>query len=207
MNYYIQGDAAKAQQIKAAFEAKGYKCAHNCDSMNFLYYTINNHVTTTGIQSHTRQLIMRLAELGDYSELELPVEPKFKAEDRIVSKSGKSTIYRIISLHEERREYIVEIEHKDYHESCPWIAFEDQDDYELAPKPHYAIANFHAGMPVLVRDDESNDWRYVQFSHTRKMPSFRFVAGAFAWQQCIPFEGNEHLLGTTDMPSEEYINW
>lgn len=62
-------------------------------------------------------------------------------------------------------------------------------------------------MPVLVRNDESNDWRYVQFSHTRVMPSYRFVAGAAAWQQCIPFEGNESLLGTTDMPSDEFINW
>lgn len=84
----------------------------------------------------------------------------------------------------------------------------DADKKELKKIPkHYDISNFHAGMPVLVRVDESDDWRYVQFSHTRTMPSYRFVAGAGMWNQCIPFEGNEHLLGTTDMCPEEYINW
>lgn len=146
MNYYIQGNKEKAEEIKAAFETKGYKCEHNCDSMNFLYYTINNHVTTTGIQSHTRQLIMRLAELGDYSELELP-------------------------------------------------------------KPHYDIKNFHAGMPVLVRDYDNGRWSYAQFSHYVEECRMKFNACGIPYIQCIPFEGNEHLLGTTDMCPEEYINW
>jgi hypothetical protein len=208
MNYYINGDAANADKIKAAFMAKGFivtqpDCVLENDKL--LIFTHDGAVTSAFAYKFIVDIIKTHP---DYKELELPVEPKFKAEDRIVSKSDKSTIYRIITLHEERREYVVEIEHKDYHESCPWIAFEDQDDYELAPKPHYDIANFYAGMPVLVRDYDNTQWRYVQFSHcVGKDNPIMFNACGNTWEQCIPFEGNEHLLGTTDMPSEEYINW
>lgn len=298
MNYYIQGNKEKADKIKAAFEAKGYKCEHNCDSMNFLYYTINNHVTTTGIQSHTRQLIMRLAELGDYSELELPVQPKFKVGDWVVKKDG-TTIYG-----GNYAEQITIIESEEWDKriwfssttwlwendirlwtiadakdgdvlvttkirSCPFIyrktnynnnlayyyagidgngdfcegclkrtlchfgsvsdvipATKEQRDLLFAKMKeagyewdaekkelkkilkHYDIKNFHAGMPVLVRDDDDEEWNYLFFSHYRKKLSDHFFAGGNPWFQCIPFvEDTKHLLGTTDMPSEEYINW
>lgn len=75
------------------------------------------------------------------------------------------------------------------------------------PKPHYNIANFHAGMPVLVRWYDTGRWRYSLYSFYEEdsINTFDTVKGSFT--QCIPFEGNEHLLGTTDMPDEEYINW
>lgn len=79
------------------------------------------------------------------------------------------------------------------------------EDWE-ASKPHYDIANFRAGMPVLVRDDNEEDWVYGIFSHYCKNMN-QFVVCCFDWRQCIPYEGNEHLLGTTDMPDECYVNW
>lgn len=76
-------------------------------------------------------------------------------------------------------------------------------------KPHYDISNFHAGMPVLVRETSLNVWQYVPFSHCYigGDGSTRFNAGLVVFTQCIPFEGNKHLLGTTNMPDERYINW
>ena len=210
MNYYIQGNAAKADQIKAAFEELGISIGgYDFSRKDVLFFTFEvkgkSYMMSAVMGSGLDNIIKTHP---DYKELELPVEPKFKAEDRIVSKSDKSTIYRIITLHEERREYIVEIEHNDYHESCPWIAFEDQDDFELAPKKHYAIANFHAGMPVLVRDGDCDEWNYLFFSHYRKKFSDHFFAGGSPWCQCVPFsEDTKHLLGTADMCPEEYINW
>lgn len=74
-------------------------------------------------------------------------------------------------------------------------------------KPHYDISNFHAGMPVLVRDGDCGEWRYILFSHYRRLGT-PFAAGGQFWFQCIPFnEDTKHLVGTTDMPNEEYINW
>ena len=72
---------------------------------------------------------------------------------------------------------------------------------------HYDIANFHAGMPVLVRDYDNNRWSYVQFSHYVGECRMKFNACGLPYIQCIPFDGNEHLLGTTDMCDECYINW
>jgi len=206
MNYYIQGNKKRADEIRAAFEKLGIDTtAINVGDEDFLYFSSNGLLH---FEEFSNTLLNIFKTHPDYQELELPVQPKFKAEDRIVSKSEKSTIYRIITLCEERMEYIVAIEHKDYHESCPWIAFEDQDDYELAPKPHYDIKNFHAGMPVLVRDNKGEEWRHTEFSHiSSRFYENKFAAGCTYWCQCIPFDGNERLLGTTDMPSEEYINW
>ena len=83
----------------------------------------------------------------------------------------------------------------------------DADKKELHKiKSHYDISNFHAGMPVLVRDGDCGEWKYVSFSHYRKAGT-PFCAGGQHWFQCIPFnEETKHLLGTTDMPSEEFIN-
>jgi len=85
----------------------------------------------------------------------------------------------------------------------------DADKKELRKiQPHYDVANFHAGMPVLVRDGDGEEWNYLLFSHYRKKLSDHFFAGGNPWFQCIPFnDDTKHLLGTTDMPSEEYINW
>lgn len=210
MNYYKQGDAANADQIKAAFEAKGFNTLGiNFDNKTLLYFSFEGHIKHCSNDWFFTHLIKTHP---DYQELKLPIEPKFKAEDRIVSKSDKSTIYRIITLHEEHREYIVEIEHKDYHESCPWIAFEDQDDYELAPKPHYDSANFKPFDKVLVRDADDGKWVAAFYSHymyEEKDYPYQFATiGTDIYGQCIPFnDDTKHLFRTTDMPSEEYINW
>lgn len=55
------------------------------------------------------------------------------------------------------------------------------------------------GQPVLVRDRESEAWRYNLFSHKQDTRS-NYVCVSGHWVYCIPYEGNEHLLGTTDAP-------
>ncbi|MBQ3569582.1 MAG: hypothetical protein IJA20_02790 [Methanocorpusculum sp.] len=53
------------------------------------------------------------------------------------------------------------------------------------------------GQPVLVRDRDTEEWRYNLFSHKqKKYPNYVCVGSH--WVYCIPYEGNEHLLGTTD---------
>ena len=83
----------------------------------------------------------------------------------------------------------------------------DYKELEL-PKPHYNIKNFYAGMPVLVRADNNCKWDYSVFSRITSNEFWQFaVCNGVNFAQCIPFEGNEHLLGTTDMCDEMYINW
>ena len=154
MNYYIQGCAAKADKIRAAFEKLGYDvtgfdmCNDNILFFTYKLQTGANVISTTNAHLYTANIIKTHP---DYKELGLP-------------------------------------------------------------KPHYDISNFHAGMPVLVRDYNNSQWSYVQFSHLiaeRNVGEggFKFNACGIPYIQCIPFDGNEHLLGTTDMCDEMYINW
>lgn len=50
---------------------------------------------------------------------------------------------------------------------------------------------------VLVRDDYEDEWRASFFSHIREGLS-RYVTTGLVWKFCIPYEGNEYLLGTTN---------
>ena len=47
---------------------------------------------------------------------------------------------------------------------------------------------------VLVRDSKSDYWRATLFSHIDKNGCYYCVWAG--WTYCIPYEGNEHLLGT-----------
>lgn len=47
---------------------------------------------------------------------------------------------------------------------------------------------------VLVRDSDT-PWRATLYSH--KFGERHCCVGGW-WDHCVPFEGNEHLLGTTD---------
>lgn len=50
---------------------------------------------------------------------------------------------------------------------------------------------------VLVKDhDEDSEWRCDLFS--RKNEDGLYICVGSIYEQCIPYEGNEHLLGTTD---------
>jgi len=75
-------------------------------------------------------------------------------------------------------------------------------------QPHYGISNFKPFDKVLVRDADDGKWRCNWFSHySGDGGVYRFVTTKCGYAQCIPFDGNEHLLGTTDMCDEMYINW
>lgn len=54
------------------------------------------------------------------------------------------------------------------------------------------------GDPVLVRDCDDEEWRYSLLSHVdrAKNPHQYFTVG-MRWAHCIPYAGNEHLVGTS----------
>lgn len=49
---------------------------------------------------------------------------------------------------------------------------------------------------VLVRDSYDDMWRTSFFSHIKE-DNGKYVTTGLSWKFCIPYEGNEHLLGTT----------
>lgn len=51
---------------------------------------------------------------------------------------------------------------------------------------------------VLVRDSDDCNWVCDIFSHLEEKEGGIFACIGTWWRQCIPYEGNEHLLGTTN---------
>ena len=58
---------------------------------------------------------------------------------------------------------------------------------------------------VLVRDDEKNTWKLDIFSHFADGLSFPYRCVGNYYEECIPYEGNEHLLGKKDEPKEKHV--
>lgn len=54
---------------------------------------------------------------------------------------------------------------------------------------------------VLVRDSDDGVWKCDFFSHMDQ-DGFYICVSTF-WEQCIPYEGNEHLFGTTNNPEQQ----
>lgn len=55
---------------------------------------------------------------------------------------------------------------------------------------------------ILVRN-EGGIWTTNLFSHYTNLRNYPYQAVWGSWMQCIPYEGNENLLGTTDKPKED----
>lgn len=53
---------------------------------------------------------------------------------------------------------------------------------------------------VLVRDNETEKWRCTFYSYFEPYSTYSHVTSDSAYAICIPFEGNENLVGTTNNP-------
>lgn len=61
---------------------------------------------------------------------------------------------------------------------------------------------------VLVRDDSTMRWVIdLWMAYTPEYERWKCQCLGSSYGQCIPYEGNEHLLMTEDMPDEYYITW
>lgn len=57
---------------------------------------------------------------------------------------------------------------------------------------------------VLVRDYDCANWKTDFFSHiVNGEDEYIFKTISACWIQCVPFEGNEHLIGTSDSPDKD----
>ena len=127
----------------------------------------------------------------------LPVEPKFKVGDKVIYGGKERTIT------------FMDDKFYDFDGGCAGCRIELQDGLlRPAPKPHYDISNFKPFDKVLVRDDDDEPWRIAFYGYYNKEAHYSHFVGSCWAKQCIPYnDDTKHLLGTTDMPSEEYINW
>lgn len=73
---------------------------------------------------------------------------------------------------------------------------------EPAEKPKPEKYQFKPFEQVLVRDEGSGVWYANIFGRMRGDGGVAFECVSYAWNQCIPYAGHEHLLGTADEPED-----
>lgn len=132
--------------------------------------------------------------------LETLIKPKFKVGDRIAEKNGITKPFTISQVgdgyyysHDQNAVGIMRIE--------------DQDEYELVPNKFDITTLKPFESRVLVRDSDTGVWFPDFFGGLCDGDEPYRVIGGIRWKCCIPYEGNEHLLGKTDDCTEYYKTW
>ena len=124
--------------------------------------------------------------------------PKFKAGDRVrsVNNNCQYDVKALTGTHYT----LVEIVDK-FQYTSPII---EDENWELVLDKFDITTLKPFESKVLVRDAD-NEWEGALFGRYNG-DSF-FTIGGLNWGQCIPYEGNEHLLGKTDDCDEFYKTW
>ena len=134
--------------------------------------------------------------------LEKLIVPKFKVGDRIRNnRVDLGNIYTIIEVRESSYVVNKNNEHNNYN-----IDFVLQDEYELVPNK-FDITTLKPFDKVLVRCDNNGLWNPQFFAKYRPHSKFPFTCTYNSWSQCVPYEGNEHLLDTTNNCNDFYKTW
>lgn len=127
--------------------------------------------------------------------------PKFKVGDKVKHISAYTS------------GIVVNVSDKGYHIDYPkgegicYISLELEKDYELAPNK-FDITTLKPFDKVLVRNEKHHIWFPSFFGLYNKDSNTPFVCcNGFEYKYCIPYEGNQHLLGTTDDCNEFYKTW
>lgn len=82
---------------------------------------------------------------------------------------------------------------------CMLFPSKDQRDWsKFGVSDKEAQHQFKPFDKVLVRDLDTHEWVCNFFSHIDE-EGYYVCVGSW-WLQCIPYEGNEHLVGTTNKP-------
>ena len=136
--------------------------------------------------------------------LEKLIEPKFKVRDRIKYINGKNKdgVKEGIILSITNDTYDVAVTN----DMGIFVPISEQDDWELVPNK-FDITTLKPYDKVLVRCGNNGLWDPQFFAYYRLNSKFPFVCTYNTWSQCVPYEGNEHLIGKTDDCDEYFKNW
>ncbi len=126
--------------------------------------------------------------------LEKLIKPKFKVGDRIKHRLT-GDVYKVLFVLSNGcggGVYDVAITNK----IGKSINIKEQDSYDLVPNKFDITTLKPFESRILVRSSNDDKWRPAIFGFTYS--DKYYTVGGFYWEQCIPYEGNEHLLGTTN---------
>ena len=133
--------------------------------------------------------------------LEELIVPKFKVGDKIRHKTtNKNDIYEISKVYDDSYGLV----------GFTWMIYmKYQDNYELVPNK-FDITTLKPFDKVLVRNSDKYCWttQFFSFYNPDSIDPFKCL-GQYngGYTQCVPYESNEHLLGTYNDCDEFYKTW
>lgn len=96
----------------------------------------------------------------------------------------------------------IEEERKQFIEKAERILKGKYNPETLQVEPVKATCPFKPFDKVLVRDNDEGEWYANYFSHYKENNDCPYVCIDNSYIYCIPYEGNEHLLGTSEAYTE-----
>ena len=134
--------------------------------------------------------------------LEKLIEPNFKVGDTIQDNGYEVEITKV-NVEDELYEY-KSINTK----IIGSIAFNKQDYWELVSNKFDVTTLKPFKSEVLVRDNVEELWFPCFFGGLSDINDYPYrTVGGEIWKCCIPYEGNEHLLGKKEDCDNYYKNW
>lgn len=148
---------------------------------------------------HTPQDVAK--RLRDFLTLYKLDKPKFKVGDRVKNKDNYTV--SIVRINDEYYNYVNECG------KCGVIYIKSQDNWELVPNKFDISTLVPFESLVLARDKGTEKWKpnFWGFYDKDNVMTYPYECCGNAFAQCIPYEGNEHLLGKIDDCDEFYKIW
>ena len=129
--------------------------------------------------------------------LEKLVEPRFKVGDRIKSIIS-SSYYTVVGIKNDQ--YFIKSDTEKY----PYqVSFSNEINYKLV-LDKFDITTLKPFDRVLMRSSNAREWVATFYSH---YSNNKFYGCGMCCDQCIPYEKNEHLLGTTNDCDNFFKTW
>ena len=125
---------------------------------------------------------------------------KFKVGNRIKEKDSNKDAVLITEIADNY--YVVETKYG----MEVTISIDIQNNYELVPNK-FDITTLKPFDKVLVRENGDGEWGINFFGFYNYDEGYYYTTGNWMYKQCIPYEGNEYLLGTTDNCDNFYKTW
>ena len=127
--------------------------------------------------------------------------PKFKVGDIIQDEDGQKVKITEVNIDGEFYSYESDMVKR----LC--ILFSEQDEWKLVPNK-FDINTIKPFDKVLGRTNDSGIWKCDLFSHYNDDELFiKFRCIGLNYRYCIPYKGNEHLLGTRNECDEYFKTW
>lgn len=171
-----------------------------------------------------KELFDKMAEAGykwntDTLELE-KIEPKFKEGDFIKNKQGTIYLvsevidYNVINLKAAlavTSELVIGLGTIQSFDDLSMATEEEKNKllsaliragYKYDQEQHKLVKQeFKPFEKVLVRNSDFEPWKIDFYSTYIENKSYHYICASNDYKICIPYEGNEYLLGTTDSPT------